>query len=320
MDKIKINTQILGDIPNVKTLDEVNNSLSIINLSEELSTDKTSEINSNISPITLNEELSNDKTEQLDDNANQNNIQEQDGNIIPRTYVTIKKEPIKSPTVIEEKMDVTAGKKSIKDLFVNYDSDFHKNEKTIMQRIRLFKMTPRTSTGFVVISIVVTISIVALMMQLDPENQSLDNYKASLLSLIGPKTNTKIVNTGIVNTPPQVLNENIGETEIPTQTGSTGTGIVEEQTQTGITSTGAIENTTQTGVTNTGVIEEENLIKEKWLTVKPDIIVKEDGSTEYMYKGQSFSKESLQEELKKDVKAEIDKKTNDYLSKHYINN
>jgi hypothetical protein len=78
MDKIKINTQILGDIPNVKTLDEVNNSLSIINLSEELSTDKTSEINSNISPITLNEELSNDKTEQLDDNANQNNIQEQD--------------------------------------------------------------------------------------------------------------------------------------------------------------------------------------------------------------------------------------------------
>lgn len=320
MDKIKINTQILGDIPNVKTLDEVNNSLSIINLSEELSTDKTSEINSNISPITLNEELSNDKTEQLDDNANQNNIQEQDWNIIPRTYVTIKKEPIKSPTVIEEKMDVTAWKKSIKDLFVNYDSDFHKNEKTIMQRIRLFKMTPRTSTWFVVISIVVTISIVALMMQLDPENQSLDNYKASLLSLIWPKTNTKIVNTWIVNTPPQVLNENIWETEIPTQTWSTGTWIVEEQTQTWITSTWAIENTTQTWVTNTWVIEEENLIKEKWLTVKPDIIVKEDGSTEYMYKWQSFSKESLQEELKKDVKAEIDKKTNDYLSKHYINN
>jgi hypothetical protein len=217
-------------------------------------------------------------------------------------------------------MDVTAWKKSIKDLFVNYDSDFHKNEKTIMQRIRLFKMTPRTSTWFVVISIVVTISIVALMMQLDPENQSLDNYKASLLSLIWPKTNTKIVNTWIVNTPPQVLNENIWETEIPTQTWSTGTWIVEEQTQTWITSTWAIENTTQTWVTNTWVIEEENLIKEKWLTVKPDIIVKEDGSTEYMYKWQSFSKESLQEELKKDVKAEIDKKTNDYLSKHYINN
>ena len=297
MDKIKINTQMLGDIPNIKISDEINNSLSPIILSEESSIDKISEIN-----------------------INQNNTQEQDWDdtIIPRTHVTIKKEPIKSPIVIEEKKEEIVWKRSIKDLFINYDSDFHKNEKTIMQRIRLFKMMPKTRTWFVVSSILVTVFVVILMMKIDPENQSLGNYKASLLSLVWPKTNPKIVETWIVNTPPQDLNKNIWEIEAPIQTWSTSTWIIDGQTQTWITSTWTIEN--QTGATNTWVIEEENLIKEKWLTVKPDIIVKEDGSTEYMYKWQSFSKELLQEELKKDVKAEIDKKTKDYLNKIYIEN
>jgi hypothetical protein len=47
MDKIKINTQMLGDIPNIKISDEINNSLSPIILSEESSIDKISEININ---------------------------------------------------------------------------------------------------------------------------------------------------------------------------------------------------------------------------------------------------------------------------------
>lgn len=321
MEKIKINTQIFGDAPNIKTSEDVNNSLSPIILSEESSIENNSEINNNIS-IPLSEVSSNNITEQLVNNINQNEIEEPvwDNTIIPRTHVTIKKEPIKSSTIIEEKKDEIIWKKSIKDLFINYDSDFHKNEKTIMQRIRLFKMTPKTRSWFVVASVVVTMFIVALMMKLDPENQSLDNYKASLLSLIWQKNNTKIVDTWIVNTPPQDLNENIWEIETPIQTWSTNIWIVVEQTNTWITNTWAIENNTQTWITNTWVVEEETLIKEKWLTVKPDIIVKEDWSTEYIYKWQSFSKESLQEELKKDVKAEIDKKTNDYLSKHYLNN
>ena len=318
MDKIKINTQILDDVPNINTSDDENKNVWSITLSEESLTDKISETNNNTSIIPLNEELSNDKTEQLEDNVNQDNIQEQDWDdaVIPKTFVTIKKEPIKSSTnVIDEEKEEVVWKKIVKDLFMNYDSDFHKNEKTIMQRIRLFKMTPRTRTWFVVVSTVITLSIVAIMMKIDPKNQSIDNYKANLLSLLWQKTNTIIVDT-----PPQVLNENIWEIETPTQTWTTGTWIVEEQTQTGTTSTWIIEEQTQTWITSTWVIEEENLIKEKWLTVKPDIIITEDGSTEYMYKWQSFSKEALQEELKKDVKAEIDKKTKDYLNKLYIEN
>ncbi len=280
---------------------------------------------------TINQEL----------DVDNNKDQTWDDSLIQKTFVTIKKEPTQSNLVVEDgkKDEVVVIKKADQDLFVNYDSDFHKNEKSIMQKIRLFKMTPKTRTWFILVLIFLTVWIIALMMQLDPENQSFSNYKASLLEIVWRKTETKIKvtslqNTWVINeqastwvTNTWVINEQastwVTNTWVINEQASTwvtNTWVINEQTSTWVTNTWVINEQTSTWVTNTWIIEEETLIKEKWLTVKPDIIVKEDGSTEYMYKWQTFSKEWLQEELKKDVKAEIDKKTKDYLNKLYIEN
>ncbi len=162
---------------------------------------------------TINQEL----------DVDNNKDQTWDDSLIQKTFVTIKKEPTQSNLVVEDgkKDEVVVIKKADQDLFVNYDSDFHKNEKSIMQKIRLFKMTPKTRTWFILVLIFLTVWIIALMMQLDPENQSFSNYKASLLEIVWRKTETKIKVTSLQNT--WVINEQAS-------TWVTNTWIIEEKT------------------------------------------------------------------------------------------
>jgi hypothetical protein len=59
-----------------------------------------------------------------------------------------------------------------------------------MQWIRKFKMTTsKTSIWFVATLVVFTIVSVSIMVKIDPKNQSIDNYKASVLSIFWMKNN-----------------------------------------------------------------------------------------------------------------------------------
>ncbi|NDK08559.1 hypothetical protein EOM39_04960 [Candidatus Gracilibacteria bacterium] len=222
--------------------------------------------------------------------------------ISPLKLVTIKKEPV----VVEQKaveavVEKTEEQKKVEegDIFVNYDSDFHKNQKSILQKIRMLKMTPKTSITFVGLLILITIGGIGIMMKIDPKNHSIDNYKANILGLLGKEQPVKIATGGLT-----VINTNTGVS-------ITDTGVIDP------TGTGA---TSGTGETASGSTDdkEEILIREKWLTISPDIITNQDGSISYLYKGNVFTKDELQEQLRQEVKIEINRKTKDYLNKIYI--
>ncbi len=266
----------------------------------------------------------------------ENNTEEQklEDTPISRKFVTIKKEadlPIWYNTtgLNEWEEDNTISESPVSELFVNYVSDFHKNEKTIMQKIRHFKMLPKTSIWFLFTIIIITVSIIAVLMKVDPNIHSLDNYKANFFLLIWKEVSIDLTNNWAWNVPAQTWVTTTLITD-NTQTWVTSTWIIEGtqtwaistwiilDTQTWAISTWTTENT-QKLVTSTWVIEEEKfLIKEKWLKINPATFIRQDGSREYFYKWKSFSKEQLQDELRNEVKIEIDKKTKEYLNKLYI--
>ncbi|MDD3303035.1 MAG: hypothetical protein PHN31_05760 [Candidatus Gracilibacteria bacterium] len=195
-----------------------------------------------------------------------------------------------------------------KDLFVNYDSDFHRNEKQILKKIRGIRMLPKTNFAFIITLLVITTGIVTFLMSIDPKNHSLENYKTSLLN-IATKVQTIVSNTGKDNPDDKGGNNN---------STITGVTIVENNTNNNNNvvdnSTGGV-NVIATG-TITGV--PEGLIKEKWFKVEADVINMPDGTKQYIYKGNTYTKDELQEQVKVELKTEIKNKTNEYLTKTYL--
>ena len=152
---------------------------------------------------------------------------------------------------------------------------------------------PKTSVGFVLVLIIITIIGVWTLMKLDPKRHSIEIYEANILALFWKKMDVKI-STGPTNT--------WTNTWVGIVTGS-GTKV-----WTWLTSSWALED------------NEKKMVKERWLTIRPDIITNADGSISYLYNWKVYNKDELQEQLKKEVKAETDKKTKDYLNKIYMNN
>lgn len=331
MEEIKIgvqntdwdDTQILDD---TSTLDDT--SYLIENPeSEPLSDDnnilKTTDeqVSKQIEWKTIIEELSPVETPKVEDTSSNTNSSNWN-NFYWNKLVTIRKEEEKP---VELKKEIKAGekteyekseeeKKSTWDLFVNYDSEFHKNEKTIMQKIMQLKMIPKTRLWFVSALIIFAVTGVWIMMKIDPENHSIDNYKANIFAVIWKKEEVKEnpvwwKNTWVQNSETWVMVNTWTSTEI-------STGITENVNtwSTSETATWTIENTSSWALQE----KEETMIKEKWLTIQPEIIPNPDGTLTYIYKWKSFTKEWLQEELRKEVELEIDKKTKDHLNKIYI--
>lgn len=222
--------------------------------------------------------------------------------ISPLKLVTIKKEPVvveqKAVEAVVEKTEEQK-KEEEWDIFVNYDSEFHKNQKSILQKIRMFKMTPKTSITFVWLLILITIWLIGIMMKIDPKNHSIDNYKANILWLLGKEQPVKIATWGLT-----VINTN-------TWVSITDTWVIDP------TWTWATSWTWETASWSTDD-KEKILIREKWLTISPDIITNQDWSISYLYKWNVFTKDELQEQLRLEVKIEINRKTKDYLNKTYI--
>lgn len=223
----------------------------------------------------------------------------------PKVLVTIKKsEEVaeqKPVAKIDESKNEEKKEEEIWDIFVNYDSDFHKNQRTILQKIRAFKMTPKTSITFVLLLIVITVGWIWIMMKIDPKNHNLDNYKANILALMWKEVPVKT--TWITNNNSWAISSNTWITDTWSQDITWSWTI---NTWSGETSSWSIDD------------KEEILIREKWLTISPDIITNQDWSISYLYKWKVYTKEELQEQLRLEVKIEINRKTKDYLNKVYI--
>lgn len=257
--------------------------------------------------------------------------------------VQLKKEDDSSKTIFVEE-------KPVSELFANYDSEFHTNEKVIMQWIRKFKMTAsKTSIWFVLGLILITVLTVLVMMKIDPENQSIENYKANIISIFWKKEESKVLPPPVESLPviPPIdnpmwdptlepVNEPISEPSIPLDSASIQETVVVPPVSTPaqepvvppastLTQESVVPpaNTSVTPDVNTWVTvnpNENQMITEKWLSVNPEVVVQADWTTLYIYKWKSYTKEQLQEELKKEVQVEINQKTKDYLNKVYINN
>ncbi len=221
-------------------------------------------------------------------------VQENENNAYWNKFVTIKKGEEAVVVKTEVKKEEIIEEKPVWDLFVNYDSEFHKNQKTILQKIRMFKMMPKTSVWFVSLLIVITLCWIWIMMKIDPKTHSIENYKANVLAVFWIKVERKVVTW---NTPLWV-------------NGKTWTWI----------SNSWVLNNTWSWIIGSWAIDEkeEILVKEKWLTIRPDLITNADWSISYMYNWKVYTKDELQIQLKLEVKNEVHKKTKDYLNKIYI--
>ena len=195
-----------------------------------------------------------------------------------------------------------------KDLFVNYDSDFHRNEKQILKKIRWIRMLPKTNFAFIITLLVITTWIVTFLMSIDPKNHSLENYKTSLLN-IATKVQTIVSNTWKNNPDDKGANNNSTITWVT---------IVENNTN---NNNNVVDNSTGwVNVIATWTITwvPEWLIKEKWFKVEADVINMPDWTKQYIYKWNTYTKDELQEKVKVELKTEIKNKTNEYLTKTYL--
>lgn len=268
-------------------------------------------------------------------------------------FFTLKKdvEPVQPKKEDDSSKTIFVEEKPVSELFANYDSEFHTNEKVIMQWIRKFKMTAsKTSIWFVLGLILVTVLSILVMMKIDPKNHSIENYKSNIISIFWKKDESKVLPPPAESLPvvPPVsnpiwepiidpVNETISEPNIPLDSAPVQEPVVvppvsapaQEPVVAPPANTPAQEsvvsptNTSVTPDTNTWVTVNQNenqMITEKWLSVNPEVVVQADWSILYIYKWKSYTKEALQEELKKEVQVEINQKTKDYLNKVYINN
>lgn len=84
--------------------------------------------------------------------------------------------------VVPEKEDIRMKEKD--ELFKNYDSEFQKNAKTIMQKVIESKMIPKTRIWAVLFLIFFTFLVVAWFFVFDPSHHNLEIYKANIVSIL----------------------------------------------------------------------------------------------------------------------------------------
>lgn len=224
---------------------------------------------------------------------------------------------------INSKKELQNNKKS--ELFKNYDSDFHKNEKTILQQIKSIRFMPKTRVWLVISLISVTIFTIISLFIFDPKHHSLENYKANIMYIVWQKSNNIDISKSNTNSKNSwiIIDNGINDTtQNSWTTFDKHTPIENVQNPWIITD----NNVSNEPTSNSWVVidisatplDNWDLIKEKWITVKPDIIVLPNWDKVYSYKWNTYSKEWLQEIIKNEVQVEIDKKIKNHLSEIYL--
>lgn len=84
------------------------------------------------------------------------------------------------PTVEKWTTDI-ANEKEV--TFVNYQSHFEERSKAISKKIRKFRYTPHTRTGFLLFISAITVFSLSVLMLLFPEKHSVQIYKSSILEV-----------------------------------------------------------------------------------------------------------------------------------------
>ncbi len=282
--------------------------------------------------------------------------------IVSKKIVTLKKDPSEitiAPKIEEKKVEEIVTIEKIDEdkgpIFENYDSDFYKNEKTIMEKVRNSRLIPKTRIWFVLSLISITILTVVLTMIFDSRHHSLESYKANIIwiaekiknlwkSNVDNETTTN--NTSIENTPvtvvenqnpPIVTNtENTWSTNPPIENNISNTWWIlfpTTNTENNISNswvitTNVVNNnswtTSQLPNTTTNNVEPTNnnlwTIEEQLLWVKAVESILPTWEKVYTYKWNTFTKEWLQEQLRKEIESTKTKKTRDYLNKLFIPN
>ncbi len=238
------------------------------------------------------------------------------------TINTKKEEPInKEKTVIDSELI----KRKItpeEEIFANYDSDFHRNERTILQRIKAMRFVPKTRTSLVFGLIWMTVLTITFLWIIDPENHSLNSYKASILyaiwkkpvyiptNSINDKSTENNSNINISNS--WNIDENVWFKDEYSLTWTKISDLTNSWVTDKINNEAAIENTVEEKKDN------QEVIKEKWLSVNAEIISLPNWDVVYSYNWNTYSKDWLKEVLKKEVQEKVDKKIKEHLTEIYI--
>lgn len=210
------------------------------------------------------------------------------------------------------------------ELFKNYNSDFQKNEKNILQRIRNLRFIPRTRIWLLISLISFTILSITLLFIIDPKHNSLSVYKTNIITIIWKnKENLTKNQNNINNQSDNVSIMSWSDIDIDSDIESTSSwNIVNIETNSwDILTSSWNTNTDETiNPTSSGAddLNNEYTITERWLKITPEVTTLPNWDKVYMYKWNTYSKESLQNVLKLEVKEEIDKKIKSHLNEIYL--
>lgn len=98
-----------------------------------------------------------------------------------------KREEVEKTQKVEEtsKQDKSiTNTKDNKEIFSNYKTDYKQEKISILQQIKKLKNIPKTNYKFVLWSILITVLWIWLLFYFDPEDHSIQNYKASIFNMI----------------------------------------------------------------------------------------------------------------------------------------
>lgn len=88
----------------------------------------------------------------------------------------------------EEEKELNKNKEPVEEIwevFINYESDFNQEEKTILEKVKIFKdyIKPKTRIAFVLLMIFVTGWWISTLFYVAPKVHNIENYKSKLIIL-----------------------------------------------------------------------------------------------------------------------------------------
>lgn len=275
------------------------------NISEELTTNNSSpSYSQNQENSSVGEHISIDYNQSEDENELNN-----------KKLVTLKNTPEVKTVTTDLKIEQKAPEKPLimmeekEEIFTNYDSDFKKNEKTIMQRMRDLKMIPKTRTGFLLLFVWLALFIISLFFIFDPKHHSIDIYKANLMAILWDKKEEVLTSSGSNLTSTWDINQEIWTWSNFNSWEINSWSLSENQDFMSWSQASSWEL----------VNWEEILIQERWISVNPKLVKFQWWIIKYRYEWKFYSEEELREELRKDLEKEIEKRTKEHLYEIYNN-
>lgn len=289
---------------------------------------KTDETNKNVKTIEL------DSNNNKEDNSSIKSSKSKDKKEFDTKIEDLK--DLQEPSIKVEEQDVNKNIPEVEikpeesiikwpwEIFKNYDSDFRKNERTILNQVKAMRFLPKTRKWLVFSLIWLTAFTIISLWIIDPNNHSLNSYKANILYIMSKnkdQSNDLVPNINLEQIKNnEIINSNSGSN-------NTNSWSIDEITDSSWTTIWTWETsswTTEKNLTESWSEIQENteeleMLKEKWVTIKADIIILPNWDKVYSYKWNTYNKDWLQEILKKEVDEEISKKTKEYLSELYLN-